>query len=1510
MDGVRLQVPTAPSAALAAEASTSGLGSDDARRVIYAAEALFQNPGSKALPEPASPALARLAVERFAALFAAAPGVFTEALEGARAGAEVLSTDRLQGLAEIVQNADDAGATRIFFQLEPGELLVTHDGRPVNLRDVLALATPWLTTKRDDASATGRFGIGLMTLQALSPALEVYSGPYAIRLGSPSLEWVENSLPAAVGRAASTTLLRIPFGPGVLEAEELAEWFDRWDDSVLLFLSSVREVEVRVGERPLCMLKLAWEELGGEEATIGIQPYRVRRRCARAQDGRRWIVHTVGAAPPAGVERSRKARGETMPLGVALPLSHCERGSVYAGLPVAATWLCARLHGQFDPTAGRQGLAATPWNSALYPLVTDLWQSAVVRFFAEAPSSAWAVVPLPASDAGTEPFTELEQVVLARARSELPKLISISVGGSVGPLAALAVEVASLSGVITEGETARLAKLPAALPAAVRDEDARWRDVLHDWRVSGAELPPPVDVETALDLFRDAGRDPDAVVTLAAAAVGQGLEGRLAALPCIVLDDGSRTRPPTQADPWMLVVSSGGIGDELGVTRALHPAHLADSTPAKAVLDWLGGAKALVQSPTSLAILGRLARAGDAGQRLPDLLSDRQVSALRDAFDTLSPEERTSVGPGVGRAIQLRAQRFDRRGRRQETVATPAEAYIPQRIEKDREGFAVAAGSAPDLIWLHGRYAEVLRSPGRSGLGPLRFLRLLGAETVPRLTPHPQLEKRYVNERRRGLHIYLHGGPDSRREAMEALGATYTLEDRHSPDLVAVLESIARERKARTRRARAAAILGALDRAWERLADAANVAAASDSYGWNSRGTVGAFWIWQAATIPWLDDARGVPTPPIGLRRRTPGTVAVHGPDAAGYLHKDLQEHRLDVLAALGVAGDPDTGTLVARLRTLQKTQAPDESIATEAAAIYRTLAERLADGRHLPGDLSPARLLAEFNALPGLILTNRGWKRTFEVLNGDPVFGERRAFVPLVQGTKRLWTTLKVRSPSIGDYVNVLVDMGGSHKPPAVADSAIMLECLRFLAHHIGEVTPGGTVERQLTTLPLWTSRGWKARRPVYVVDDLPLADGLKDLVPVWMPGGEVAQFKALRAPLHLTEVVGASASVVDADRAEAHVEATATLRSAVALLKEDLIRNEPAAAGKMRTEWDRLAQLEVRISPTLQVRVSGLGSRDGLVVPVSAKADLNAGILFLRDYGRLARVDGGGRAIASLFGTDPRRLAQAWLAACGEAEAGREAVELRLSEERAAAEQRAIAERLVDFRARTARAHETRPGGGGRTLGSTMPVPAADTRHGAQTASSHAQPKRTLIDPSKYRLVDAQGRVENTTGSTMKSAKHDQAREPLAEPKQGGAPPQSNTSPAQYTGEEKERLGLELLQRVLASEAGEVMDLRGQRRVGADAVDLDRRYYELKVYVGPEPDQIVLEGSQIQRALATPDFFLAIVSDLEGDKARPRVRIVVNPLTQLQVGEKSSIPFTGVRSAHSLVYEFDRDG
>jgi hypothetical protein len=118
-----------------------------------------------------------------------------------------------------------------------------------------------------------------------------------------------------------------------------------------------------------------------------------------------------------------------------------------------------------------------------------------------------------------------------------------------------------------------------------------------------------------------------------------------------------------------------------------------------------------------------------------------------------------------------------------------------------------------------------------------------------------------------------------------------------------------------------------------------------------------------------------------------------------------------------------------------------------------------------------------------------------------------------------------------------------------------------------------------------------------------------------------------------------------------------------------------------------------------------------------------------------------------------------------------------------------------------------------------------------------------------------------------------------------------------------------------VLAGDEDEIADLRSQHGVGADAVDTLDRFFELKVHLGDEPDIIRLEESEIRRALSTPDFFLVVVSNVEGADARPKVRIIVDPVHQLTMTQSSSVSFTGVRSTeHSLVYDLgpppDSDG
>ena len=170
-----------------------------------AAEAVFNNPDGEPEFEPDDVASARAAVDCLERLFASVPGTFTALLEGARSGAEMLSGSRLQGLSEIVQNADDVGATEVRFLLQPDALLIAHNGRSVRLRDVHALATPWITTKRHDSKAIGQFGIGLATLQALSDTFDLHSGPYDIRFGAPIITAIEPlSIPPDFANADDT----------------------------------------------------------------------------------------------------------------------------------------------------------------------------------------------------------------------------------------------------------------------------------------------------------------------------------------------------------------------------------------------------------------------------------------------------------------------------------------------------------------------------------------------------------------------------------------------------------------------------------------------------------------------------------------------------------------------------------------------------------------------------------------------------------------------------------------------------------------------------------------------------------------------------------------------------------------------------------------------------------------------------------------------------------------------------------------------------------------------------------------------------------------------------------------------------------------------------------------------------------------------------------------------------------------------------------------------------------
>jgi hypothetical protein len=669
----------------------------------------------------------------------------------------------------------------------------------------------------------------------------------------------------------------------------------------------------------------------------------------------------------------------------------------------------------------------------------------------------------------------------------------------------------------------------------------------------------------------------------------------------------------------------------------------------------------------------------------------------------------------------------------------------------------------------------------------------------------------------------------------------------------------------------------------------------------------------------WLDDTYATPQAPLDLRLRTSSTIAVHGPDAPGYLRPEFNApNRREVLKALGVTGEPSTRDLVDRLRALRDDPEDDPNVGGEAAVVYQALAERVARARHgsIAGDYSARDLRSAFGDGSGLVLTQLGWRPPTDVLSGDPVFGDRRAFVPQIRGGERLWTALQIRQPSLDDCLKVIGELARTRTEPVGTDLVVLLDTLRVLVHRISSTDASPPSSRRLAKAPLWTTKGWITDRPVYAVDDPLLAEGLGVQVPVWMPGGELRQFEPLIHPLRIQQLDTASnSSVVDAEHAEIDAEATEILRAAMPLLHEDLARNDPVTDGSLRIPWSQMGAFEVRVDSDLSIRVEGLVGDRSTEVPVVATAQIDDSALYLAAPSLLSQVNGGGRAIAGLFAADARSVSRAWLVACIAAEEGHEAQRMELAAQRAQDEQarhdREMAEQLAALREDTAGRHIA-----GRSRRRVAPARTpAPSSTGTETAEPRQSPTprpRVLVDPAALALADPMGTPGGESGTNGQRTRRRRTTSgtsdgPLPEPTRDVTPPRATSQPANYTPPEKEAVGLELVRMVLAGDEEEIVDLRAQHGVGADAIDELDRFFELKVHGGEEPETIRLEQSEIRRAMSTPNFFLVVVSHVEGADARPKVRIIIDPVNQLRMVDSSSVSFTGVRSAeHSLVYDF----
>ena len=160
-----------------------------------------------------------------------------------------LYPDNAHFIYELLQNAEDAGATEVCFILREDRVEFEHNGdRLFTLEDVDSITSIGFSTKREDHTSIGKFGVGFKAVFAYTETPEVVSGEYHFRIRDLVVPDTEEL--ASCPRNEKQTYFSFPFDNDAKSPEKARDEIERnlqeLDESTLLFLSNIKKIEYRL----------------------------------------------------------------------------------------------------------------------------------------------------------------------------------------------------------------------------------------------------------------------------------------------------------------------------------------------------------------------------------------------------------------------------------------------------------------------------------------------------------------------------------------------------------------------------------------------------------------------------------------------------------------------------------------------------------------------------------------------------------------------------------------------------------------------------------------------------------------------------------------------------------------------------------------------------------------------------------------------------------------------------------------------------------------------------------------------------------------------------------------------------------------------------------------------------------------------------------------------------------------------------------------------------------------
>lgn len=154
-------------------------------------------------------------------------------------------SDRTHFIFELIQNAEDAGATYVAFSLYQDRLILCHNGKLFTEADIQGICGIRSTKDEPESGKIGRFGIGFKSVYAYTKTPRIYSGQYSFRICNLILPYAEEN--EATG---DDTILILPFD-GEVNPEtaynEIGDALKKYLSADVLFaLCNVRNISCKI----------------------------------------------------------------------------------------------------------------------------------------------------------------------------------------------------------------------------------------------------------------------------------------------------------------------------------------------------------------------------------------------------------------------------------------------------------------------------------------------------------------------------------------------------------------------------------------------------------------------------------------------------------------------------------------------------------------------------------------------------------------------------------------------------------------------------------------------------------------------------------------------------------------------------------------------------------------------------------------------------------------------------------------------------------------------------------------------------------------------------------------------------------------------------------------------------------------------------------------------------------------------------------------------------------------